>query len=159
MFNAHREKKENCQKSKNWNFTILYTTLVNTLPVSMPGFLGRKSVVYFQIRCRLVFSPIWSHVNEKKGKYQNFKFPQIYTTLAEKYAWFFGGETVTYLRRHRGVMEKTIYFVKFWVTSRYFGKISRYFILLLYIVTHLVILRKISCYFAKNILLIREIYI
>ncbi len=65
MLNVPRKNKKNiyCKKSKIFNFTILYTTLVGTLPGSMHGFLGAN--LFF------------SHGNEngknrKKSKMQNF---------------------------------------------------------------------------------------
>ena len=41
-------KKNDCQKSKIWNFTILYTTLVDTLPGSMHEFLGANLLCTFR---------------------------------------------------------------------------------------------------------------
>ena len=41
------KKKKKCQKSKNWNFTILYTTLLETLSRSMPKKLGANLLCSF----------------------------------------------------------------------------------------------------------------
>ncbi len=62
------------QKPKFWNFTILYTTFVETLIRSMHTFFGENLLCTFRGD---VVSHIWSHVNEK-GKQmvqiQNLKF-------------------------------------------------------------------------------------
>ena len=55
MLNSPKKNKTICQKSRVWNFTILYTTLVETVPRSMPEFFRSKCVVLFQTRCRLKF--------------------------------------------------------------------------------------------------------
>ncbi len=38
MLNGQKKNKKNCQKSKIWNFTILLTTLLETLPRSIHEF-------------------------------------------------------------------------------------------------------------------------
>ena len=67
-----KQSLKNCQKSKIWNSTILYTTLVES------PFLGVCMNFWEQIYCALsdkmsleFFSLIWSHVNEKEKKIAN----------------------------------------------------------------------------------------
>ena len=69
MLNGKKKRtKKNCQKILN--FTILLTTLVETLPKSMHEFWGANMQISFE-----TFTPIWSHVNENEKKnVKNKKF-------------------------------------------------------------------------------------
>ncbi len=73
-----KKKKKNWQKSKISNFTILWTTLVESLPWSMHDFWS-ESEVHFQKRCRLNFfsllpyGPMLTKTKNKIVKNQKFK--------------------------------------------------------------------------------------
>ena len=82
MLNAHKK----CQKSKIRNFTILYTTLVETFLRGMTEFWAAHLLCTFrQDVVWSFFYPIWSHVNENekkiKTKIQHLKFRQFLALL------------------------------------------------------------------------------
>ncbi len=68
----HPHPPKKVQKFKISNFTILLTTLVETLPRSVHEFLWSKSAVLWEEMLFETFAPIWSHVNDKNGKNWNF---------------------------------------------------------------------------------------
>ncbi len=90
------------------------------------------------------FAPIVSQVNENKKNGKNQKMNAFFLNKIKNVRAYGPG-----LRKHRGVIEKNIYFVKFCVTSRYFAKISRY------VAKHILLFREnVSRYFAKITILL-----
>ena len=75
-----------CKIAINPKFEISHTTLVETLPRSMQEFLEQICCALSDKMSFELFSPIWSHVNEKKKKWQKSKiwiFANLYTTVVE----------------------------------------------------------------------------
>ena len=66
MLNAPQNRTKKMPKIRNWNLTILYTTLVGTLPRSMPELWGTYLLCTFTQDLVLFLSPILSHVNANK---------------------------------------------------------------------------------------------
>ncbi len=64
-----KKKKKNGKKSKNRNFTILWTNLVETSARSRPDFEGSESDAYFEGRYRLKsfvpYGPMLTKTNRK----------------------------------------------------------------------------------------------
>ncbi len=71
MLNVQNRTKTNCQKSKIWNFTNLYTTLVEILPRSMHEFLGVNLLCTFRgddVVWRFFFLPYGPMLTKTKKK-------------------------------------------------------------------------------------------
>ncbi len=102
-----RNKKKKGPKFKIAFFTILLTTLVETLPMSIHEFW--VSIVRYILSEEMpfeTFNPVWSHVNENETnlpKIQNLnkKFTILWTTLVEtkENAFFGGSESDVYFQR------------------------------------------------------------
>ncbi len=65
MLRETKKKKEK-KNAKIWNFTILSTTLVQTHPRSILDFGELIWCVLSEETSFEIFTPIWSHVNEKE---------------------------------------------------------------------------------------------
>ncbi len=81
------KNKKTCQKSKIWNFTLLYTTLVDSLLRSMPEFWGANLLCTFRqdVAWSWYFFFIWSHVNDVRknnhGRNPKFQILPIFIQL------------------------------------------------------------------------------
>ncbi len=75
-----KTEQKKCQKAKIWNFTILYTILVETLPRSMHEFLEVNVLYTFRQDAIwsffLPYGPMLTKTKKKWQKIQNLKFHQ-----------------------------------------------------------------------------------
>ena len=69
-------KRKKSAKNPKFEISQFIIQLCSDPSYEYAWILGSKSVVYFQTRC-LNFSPIWSHVNEKKKKNPKFEISPI----------------------------------------------------------------------------------